>query len=120
MTEYKYSRKEIAKMRTSKKLMTQCWLDTVLLATKPESPKESRCKCPYCEYESIEGDCICHYLGTKSGKWVKTSPLPDVEPLRLIETTTSRNELRQMEKEIMIENKLNELIDRLNTLSKTK
>ena len=47
--------------------------------------------------------------GVKSGK---------LSLLNLAHTTTSRPELIQTEKEIMIENKINEIIERLNLINK--
>ena len=44
----------------------------------------------------------------------KTLPQPNIQPLNLAHTTTSRPELRQTEKEIMIENKINEIIKLLS------
>lgn len=49
------------------------------------------------------------------GEWKDVS-LEPVKPLNLANTTTSRPELRQTEKEIMIENKINEIIDYLKAL----
>ena len=52
------------------------------------------------------------YNGSGDWKLIGTDP---IKPLNLCHTTTHRNELRQTEKEIMIENKINEIISYLNT-----
>lgn len=41
-------------------------------------PKETE-KCPYCEYYEVRGDCACHYLGVKSGKYVVVQNHPSIQ-----------------------------------------
>lgn len=46
----------------------------------------------------------------------KTKKKEKIQPLNLANTTSTRPELRQTEKEIMMENKINELIEMVNNL----
>ena len=110
MKKYRYNRVKIAIELTHNPNGWRWVVEHMLLAQviskEPESDKESKCTC-----DGTQNDSYCDKHGMFADK-------PKIEPLNLIDTKTSRNELRDTEKEIMIENKINELIDVINHLNK--
>lgn len=73
-------------------------------------------ECPTCEVPYIVvGDVTKYYACPKCHHAKEPiNPIDWIEPLDLTKTTTSRDELRWMEREIMMENKINEIITKLN------
>lgn len=111
--KYRYTRKEIKyviKSGSSSELILK-----VLLATKKtKSPNSGGVKSGKTTRKCMLCGLVFSLKSWKECPRCKTLPQPNIQPLNLAHTTTSRPELRQTEKEIMIENKINEIIKYLN------
>lgn len=111
----KYKNPRLKHVKKIEKIISQLWIDTkdlkeierrcnLLLETKKAKRRKCECKTKYCKHYKSDFE-----------RFIEERPEP-IKPLNLAHTTTSRPELRQTEKEIMIESKINEIINYLKAL----
>lgn len=127
--KYRYTRKEIiAEINNYMKLQIDngissclmCGMDSkrfkkyILTTKKTKSPNSGGVKSGKTTRKCMLCGLVFSLKSWKECPRCKTLPQPNIQPLNLAHTTTSRPELRQTEKEIMIENKINEIIKYLN------
>lgn len=116
--KWKYSREEIVNLLIANPILssTKSFIEMrdILLATQPQPIKEEIHKCKDCGFETNDWDTYVQHFYTDKCQ-VKQEESKDIKKVKKVMFNYSNNPLERIG---VIEDKLNEVIDTLNSLTK--